>query len=330
MAKEGSPHVIGKHLADGVEPDYNVEDHASRFESHPIAHGNYAIILRLSSPLKNPAAGFTFGRNTTRCDVVFQNDPLRRLSNIHFRVHVNEYGNVMIEDQSTNGTFVDRQLLTCHPKGNRTQPPTNKWVLSSGTLIKILLHDELRDLTFRVRVPRRDEGYDRAFLAKVAEFYNRYRLPPTRDDTAHPHPLPPAKTGGILDIFKVPGAPLNKKSGYGVVGPANCAPQAQVRQEPALGGFGLDWQGSRKYNRVAMIGKGAFAVVYKVTSSFTGVPYAAKEIEKRRFIQNGNLDQKVDNEMKIMQRVQHVRIKLRFSPDPFRHLFCWLLCMVRH
>ncbi|KAG6211182.1 hypothetical protein E4U50_002403 [Claviceps purpurea] len=308
LAKEGSPHVIGKHLADGVEPDYNVEDHASRFESHPIAHGNYAIILRLSSPLKNPAAGFTFGRNTTRCDVVFQNDPLRRLSNIHFRVHVNEYGNVMIEDQSTNGTFVDRQLLTCHPKGNRTQPPTNKWVLSSGTLIKILLHDELRDLTFRVRVPRRDEGYDRAFLAKVAEFYNRYRLPPTRDDTAHPHPLPPAKTGGILDIFKVPGAPLNKKSGYGVADPANCAPQAQVRQEPVLGGFGLDWKGSRKYNRIAMIGKGAFAVVYKVTSSFTGVPYAAKEIEKRRFIKNGILDQKVDNEMKIMQRVQHPNI----------------------
>lgn len=70
--------------------------------------------------------------------------------------------------------------------------------------------------------------------------------------------------------------------------------------------FPRDWDGSGKYNRVGQIGKGAFAVVYKVTSKFDGVPYAAKELEKRRFIKNGVLDQKVENEMRIMQRVQHV------------------------
>ncbi|KAG6003298.1 hypothetical protein E4U21_002186 [Claviceps maximensis] len=302
LAQEGSPHVIGKAEADGVEPDYDLEDHASRFESHPASHGNYAIILRLSSQIMNPAAGFAFGRNTARCDVVFLNDPLRRLSNIHFRIHVNEYGNVMIEDQSTNGTFVDRQLLTCHPKDKKTQP-TNKWVLSSGTLIKILLHDAMRDLTFRVRVPRRDEDYDRAYLAKVGDYFIRHGL--------QPPPTQAQANTGIVDIFKVPGAPLNNKKVVGYVAkPTMNRPfQSPMRKELLQSGTGgTEWKGSGKYNRISIIGKGAFAVVHKVTSKYDGLPYAAKEIEKRRFIKNGVLDQKVENEMKIMQRVQHPNI----------------------
>lgn len=50
--------------------------------------------------------------------------------------------------------------------------------------------------------------------------------------------------------------------------------------------------------------------MYKVTSKFDGNPYAAKELDKKRFLKNGVLDQKTDNEMKIMQRVRHVS-------DPF-------------
>ncbi|KAG5952453.1 hypothetical protein E4U53_000839 [Claviceps sorghi] len=309
LAQQGSPHVIGKDEADEVEPDYDLEDHASRFESHPTNHGNYAIILRLSSQIKNPAAGFTFGRNTARCDVVFLNDPLRRLSNIHFRIQVNEYGNVMIEDQSTNGTFVDRQLLTCHPKDNKTQP-TNKWVLSSGTLIKILLHDAMRDLTFRVRVPRRDEDYDRAYLARVEDYFARHGLQPsTGGGRGRDEPRQPQANTGIVDIFKVPGAPLNKKVGF-LANPTNLhrPSQSPARKELLSSGTGTEWKGSGKYNRISMIGKGAFAVVHKVTSKYDGLPYAAKEIEKRRFIKNGVLDQKVENEMKIMQRVQHPNI----------------------
>lgn len=57
---------------------------------------------------------------------------------------------------------------------------------------------------------------------------------------------------------------------------------------------------------MTVIGKGAFATVYKVTSKFTGNPYAAKELDKRKFMKNGVLDQKVENEMKIMQKVSHV------------------------
>lgn len=44
-----------------------------------------------------------------------------------------------------------------------------------------------------------------------------------------------------------------------------------------------------------------------MTSKFDGRPFAAKELDKRKFLKNGVLDQKVENEMKIMQRAKHVR-----------------------
>ena len=71
-----------------------------------------------------------------------------------------------------------------------------------------------------------------------------------------------------------------------------------------------EWRGGNKYNRVNIIGKGAFAVVYKMTDKFNGTPFAAKELEKRRFIKNGILDQKVEMEMKIMKRIHHVSVGL--------------------
>lgn len=69
-----------------------------------------------------------------------------------------------------------------------------------------------------------------------------------------------------------------------------------------------EWRGGEKYARVGVIGKGAFATVHKVTSKYDGSPYAAKELDKRKFMKNGVLDQKVENEMRIMQRVHHVSL----------------------
>ena len=75
-----------------------------------------------------------------------------------------------------------------------------------------------------------------------------------------------------------------------------------------VGRYVREWRGGSKYNKVGTIGKGAFATVHKVTAKFDGVPFAAKELEKRRFMKNGILDQKVDNEMNIMKKIKHVRI----------------------
>ncbi|POR31976.1 Serine/threonine-protein kinase RAD53 [Tolypocladium paradoxum] len=304
LAQEDSPYIIGKDEADEVELDYELEDHASRFDSNPTGHGNYAIILRLSAQVKNPAAGFAFGRNSARCDVVFVNDPLRRVSNIHFRIYVNEYGNVMIEDQSTNGTFVDRQLLTSHSKGSSR--PVTKWVLSSGSVIKIFLHSEIRDLTFRVRIPRRDDEYDRTYINKVEEYFARHGLKATSDAAAPGAAVAAPRQGGHVDLFKTPGDPMARRVGFEPT--TDVAHPSLSKRRETQNVLRREWTGSGTYNRIGTIGKGAFAVVYKVTSKYDGRPYAAKELEKRRFIKNGVLDQKVENEMKIMRRVQHPNI----------------------
>lgn len=294
LVGENSPHIIGKDEADGVEPDYALEDQAARFLANPTGTGTHAIILRLSSHLKNPKAGFVFGRNPVRCDVVFVNDPLKRISNIHFRIYVNEYGTVMVEDQSTNGTIVDDHLLTSHPQAKgRSDPPISKWVLSSGSIIKIYLHKEARDLTFRVRIPRRDNEYDQAYTDKVDDFFTRHGLS-RQNETITPGP------GGHVDLFKQPAQTNLKREETNEI--TQRTPQTLSKRRDAP----REWTGSGKYNRTGSIGKGAFAVVHRVTSKYDGLPYAAKEIEKRRFIKNGVLDQKVENEMKIMQRVKHV------------------------
>ncbi|KYK59978.1 Serine/threonine-protein kinase domain protein [Drechmeria coniospora] len=301
LALDDSPHIIGKDEADIVEPNYDDEDAAGRFDSNLTNHGNYAIILRLSTQVKNSTAGYVFGRNHSRCDVVFVNDPLRRVSNIHFRIYVNEFGNVMIEDQSTNGTFVDSNLLTNHPKGN--SPLVTRWMLSSGSVIKIFLHSEIRDLTFLVRIPRRDEEYERDYINKVEDYLTRHGLRATPAPALAP-PGPP-RTGGHVDLFKALAEPAARRVGFEQPAPADAGPSRR-KDPPHV--IRREWTGSGKYNRIRTLGKGAFAVVYKVTSKYDGRPYAAKEIEKRRFIKNGVVDQKVENEMKIMRRVQHPNI----------------------
>ncbi|KAH7256856.1 hypothetical protein BKA59DRAFT_468666 [Fusarium tricinctum] len=295
LESEHSPHIIGKDEADGVEPDYALEDQAGRFLANPSSNGSHAIILRLSSQLKNPSAGFVFGRNPMRCDVVFVNDPFKRVSNIHFRIYVNEYGTVMIEDQSTNGTIVDDNVLTFNPlaKG-RSDPPIMRYVLSSGSIIKVYLHHEARDLTFRVRIPRRDNEYDQAYTDKVEDFFTRHKLRRLNETiTAGPN--------GHVNLFKDPQTPFQREETREITQPNSRT--SQKRREA-----NREWTGSGKYNRIGSIGKGAFAVVHRVTSKYDGLPYAAKEIEKRRFIKNGVLDQKVENEMKIMKRVEHRHI----------------------
>jgi len=99
--------------------------------------------------------------------------------------------------------------------------------------------------------------------------------------------------------------------------PFNRAKTKEIEHAPAetMPHIPREWRGGDKYARVGVVGKGAFATVYKVTSKYDGAPYAAKELDKRKFMKNGVLDQKVENEMKIMQAVQHVS-----SPGHEKHL----------
>ncbi|KAF2836542.1 Pkinase-domain-containing protein [Patellaria atrata CBS 101060] len=71
---------------------------------------------------------------------------------------------------------------------------------------------------------------------------------------------------------------------------------------------GMHWNGGDQYNVVGLLGKGAFAIVYQIAHAMDGRLLAAKELEKRRFIKNGQLDQRLDNEMRIMQALSHPNI----------------------
>ncbi|KAF9876451.1 ph domain protein [Colletotrichum karsti] len=294
IAREHLPHVVGREEADAVEPDYEEEDRADQFQLTP-PNSDYAVILRLSAQTKDPLQGFQFGRNVARCDICFASDPMKRLSNVHFRIYVNDYGVVMLEDSSTNGTFVDGTLLRSKQKSPNERCDIKR-VLSHGSRIKVLMHDESRDLEFLVRIPKRTGEYDRAYIGKLEEYWAKLEaLRARHNETITPGP------GGHVDLFNnAPRRPPNPP-------PRRIALPSGTTQDNN-DRFPREWDGSGKYNRVGQIGKGAFAVVYKVTSKFDGNPYAAKELEKRRFIKNGVLDQKVENEMRIMQRVQHPNI----------------------
>ena len=72
--------------------------------------------------------------------------------------------------------------------------------------------------------------------------------------------------------------------------------------------YGNHWNGGKLYNFTGLLGKGAFAMVYKVQTKDKGKVFAAKELDKRRFIKNGVLDIKFDNELKIMKQLHHPNI----------------------
>ncbi|KAI0139862.1 Pkinase-domain-containing protein [Xylariaceae sp. FL1272] len=286
---EYSRHTAGRYSVDAIQSDLYREDDAREF-GRTRGIGDHALVLRLSSPVKDPRLGFTFGRNASRCDICFTNDPARRLSNIHFRIYVNRHGSVLLEDQSTNGTVVDSHLLKKRPD---PRDQRLRRTLESGSKIEILMHESSCDLTFLVRIPRRDGKHEDAYLRNLAAYMQR-------------------ASGEEEDVNKTigpgPSGHVNLFAPTKVDGLRNPVAEKPPALQTTFGRLPREWRGGDKYARVGVIGKGAFATVHKVTSKYDGSPYAAKELDKRKFMKNGVLDQKVENEMKIMQKVHHAHI----------------------
>ncbi|KAH0532089.1 hypothetical protein TsFJ059_000827 [Trichoderma semiorbis] len=159
LAMNRSPYIIAKK---------DLEDHPSLFDPDTTSYGDHAILLRLSSQTKIPTAGFAFGRHPNKCDIAFVNDPLR---NLHFRIYINEYGMVMMEDMSTNGTFIDENFLTYPINSSHKQSVSQ--VLSSGDIICLRLPEDM-NLSFRVQIPHRDDEQEGAYAHRVEEYLARY------------------------------------------------------------------------------------------------------------------------------------------------------------
>ncbi len=129
------------------------------------------LALRLSAEVKDPLMGFRFGRNQQRCDfVIGNNETTKKISNVHFRIYINENSVVMLEDSSTNGTLVERVMLRAKEKENGH---LYRHQLQQGSLITILMTPPEEDIRFIVRIPQREGEYGNIFHSNLQAYFNR-------------------------------------------------------------------------------------------------------------------------------------------------------------
>ena len=276
-----SPHNVLQNdhfddYADGVTPD-DLEEQETFILSEEGPSQAMDLALRFSAPVKSPHLGFVFGRHQGSCDVVLAQDTYKRVSNMHFRIFINNSGVLMLQDMSTNGTIVDDVVL----KGKVAREPQTR-MLNPGSIIQILSPKSDEVVKFIVRIPSR-EGHANEYQTRVQAYLQKVGTAELKMKENN------VVTRGIVAAQKTQNAPSIKA--------------------PLVGNqFGMHWSGGDKYNVVGRIGKGAFATVFQLATKSEGQLYAAKELEKRKFIKNGVLDRKLDNEMQIMKSVSHRHI----------------------
>jgi hypothetical protein len=131
------------------------------------------IALRLSANLKDPLLGFRFGRNPERCDfVIAGTEGAKRISNVHFRIYLNEHGILMLEDHSTNGTQVENVMLRARMKENGEQ---YRHTLVQGSLITLVMTPPDEDIRFIVRVPQREGEYEAVYNQNLQRYFQRWQ-----------------------------------------------------------------------------------------------------------------------------------------------------------
>ncbi|KAL9130747.1 MAG: hypothetical protein Q9217_001143 [Psora testacea] len=255
------------------------------------------IALRMTSRVHNPCLGFVFGRNPKRCDLLISSDSVMKVSNSHFRIFLNRHGVLMLEDTSTNGTFVDKVLLRSGKggSGKGTGPPSTR-TLNAGAIIELptVTRQAEETIRFIVRFPSRDQAQEQynlnlaAYLVYIQQAERQLQVA-----AAGKGDMPPP----VLMPFNA----MKDKAG--------ASPNASILAA-ATGDYnhGLNWNGGEKYNVVSYVGKGAFAMVYKLSAKKDGEVYACKQIEKRRFIKDGVLNHKVHNEILVMKDLEHPHI----------------------
>lgn len=140
-----------------------------------------ALALRFSSQVNDPTMGFKFGRNSN-CDIFIKpNHNKSKISGLHFRIFVTDDGVVMLQDCSTNGTWVDNVIL-------RTK---QQHILTQGSTVEVITWTDGQKVyteraSFTVTFPKYEDPMQRARHQLKLETYllQRARL-------AHAH-LPPS------------------------------------------------------------------------------------------------------------------------------------------
>ncbi|QDS68245.1 hypothetical protein FKW77_010609 [Venturia effusa] len=275
-------HVLQNSLEDSFEDltdSWQLEEQETFIVRNQVGDNAKDLALRLSSKTIQPILGFCFGRNPRSCDIVIDVDSVKRVSNLHFRIFVNQEGVLMLEDMSTNGTMVD----ATHLKG-KNSPLAATRMLQNGSIIQIPSSKPDESVKFIVRTPNR-QGYELEFQRKLEHH-----------------------VGQRLELERIHNEAQGKQQGRQQDQPLA---QPAYRFKGSVGishSCGMQWDGGEKYNVVGQLGKGAFAIVYKLATKRDGHFFAAKELEKKRFIKNGRLDQRLDNELQIMKSITHPNV----------------------
>ena len=159
------------------------------------------IALRLSSDVRDLGLGFVFGRMAHRCDVQLCADEGNRfVSQQQFRIYVNSQGSLMLQDLSTNGSWIDRFLLRTKPVPGAPEGQRGEWgsqrMLQTGATIAVLCgkSDVIR---FVVRIPSRLNHED-AFQATLEDYLDRVAA--AQHLRANPPQLPATVSDGPREL----------------------------------------------------------------------------------------------------------------------------------
>lgn len=226
------------------------------------------IALRLSSDVHDMGLGFCFGRNRERCDVLLTPDDRDERAKRVSNTHFRIY-------LTGDGIIMLQDMSTngtivdnCRLRSRQKE---NSRMLTNGSIVQLVAGGHCSDeIRFIVRIPSR-EGSAMQYTQNVVRYFERVQEA--------------AAAGAVQHKTRGPAPALSWS---------------------IANSYGMHWTGGSMYNVTGQIGKGAFATVYKLATKQHGAIYAAKELDKRRFMKNGVLDQKVDNEMKIMRDLKHV------------------------
>ncbi|KAL8822270.1 MAG: hypothetical protein Q9191_006991 [Dirinaria sp. TL-2023a] len=285
---------------DGESHEQSGEDTQEIFEPRPYAAASSSrdIAIRFSSRIHDVCLGWVFGRNSNKCDLLLvrpnEQTGTMKISNSHFRIFLNDNGILMLEDISTNGTWVDQTLV--QHKSNIPDVKSRR-ILTSGSMIEIILNAADR-MKFVVMMPPRDRG-----MAKYSTNVNDWLACVKQLEHQKAMAAEAAAQGNIMAPPKViPFAHMRQNA----PAPSNVAPSIIAGNEQY--NYGMRWNGGDKYNVVGHVGKGAFADVYKLATKDDGELFAVKEIEKRRFLKEGVLTHKAHNEIEVMKNLNHPNI----------------------
>jgi len=121
------------------------------------------IALRFSSKVNDLRNGFYFGRNPSNSDIILGGKPHKAISSRQFRIFLNHYGILMLEDTSTNGTLVDGIVLHGDRATDHAENSQPKMTLHQGAMIEVPTTTSMHGETIRfvVNIPSRDIGQTR-------------------------------------------------------------------------------------------------------------------------------------------------------------------------